>query len=90
MYDNDDSDDDGGSFGGLIGSALAELPLKLAFFLFLIYLIFHSDIFQTKIIGNISGAMGATGLTTWGTTISGLFLSMAFILLYVAVDKKII
>ncbi len=64
-------------FMNMITDAASKIQVKLFSFIFVIFLIISSDVFVTKILGNIRGAVDYKYPTNWGVIIQGLFLVVA-------------
>ena len=60
----------------IIGDILGSIPVKLLFFVYIIYILISTDVFNQRILLKFDGAVdeGTNLPTTWGHTIAGLFL----------------
>ena len=73
------------------GEAMKIISFKLLFFLFIIYILLSSDVFNEIILSNIDGAMGFGGkATTYGTIITGILLVLFVSISDVLIKKSIL
>lgn len=72
-------------FGGIIGDFLVSIPWKMAFMLFILFILISSDIFNQNILANISNAsesyVGPVP-SSKGTVVQGIALSLMYIILF--------
>lgn len=87
MVNNEDSDpivskNRGGDMGHIASGAFKKIDIKMAFFLFFIFILLNMDVFLTRVLGKIPGAVDEYRVTTttFGTILSGTFLVIAYII----------
>lgn len=68
--------------GAVVADAAMGANFKMMFAIFLIFMIITSDVFVTRVLSNISGAVDYKCATNYGTALQGMLLVM----LYVMVD----
>jgi hypothetical protein len=71
----------------ILADLIMNLPWSLALILFIIYVLLNSDIFINGVLSKINNASKNMVPTNKGTFISGLFLSIAFIIFYMLINK---
>lgn len=76
----------------VLGQALGRLPVKLLFYIFVIYLILSSDVFVKRVLYYFKGATNELGsaTTTYGTIITGILLVIFVAIIDVMIKQKII
>jgi len=71
--------------------ALLQLAgVKITVILFMLFILISSDIFISKVLGNISGAVNGRTVTSYGTIVQGIFLVLIYILGIHLVDSDIL
>lgn len=80
----------GDDFIGCFVDFIKTIPWKLAIFVFLLVIFVNSDIFYTRLLGKINGAMDGSDTTTKGECIKAGVVALAYVILYVLVDHCVI
>lgn len=79
------------SLDSVVGKAVEIVPIKLLIFIFIIYLLLSSDVFNEIILSRIDGAVGFGGKpSTYGTVLTGVALVSGIGLADVLIKKQII
>jgi hypothetical protein len=76
-----------GDFPSIIASLLLDLPWMSGIFVFIIFIILNSDVFINSVLSKIKDTTKNSVPTTKGTLISGLILSLAFIVFFAIIEK---
>lgn len=74
-------------FPSIVASLILDLPWMSGIFVFIIFIILNSDVFINNVLGKINGAAKNMVPTMKGTILSGLMLSLAFIIFYTIIEK---
>jgi len=71
---------------------MRSIPLKSAFFIFILFIIVTSDIFVKKILGKLSGTteQDMFCVTGKGAFIQGLILSLGFIGVHMLIENEVL
>jgi hypothetical protein len=78
-------------FGEILKHLIHELPVKMAFIVFMLYIILSSDVFINRVLGRIHGAIsGIDTPSTYGTVVTGLLLTLFYIIFDVLVRKEVV
>lgn len=78
-------------FGEILKHLICDLPVKMAFILFALYLILSSDVFINRVLGRMQGAIsGIDTPSTYGTVMTGLLLTLFYMIFDVLVRKQVI
>ena len=85
------SEKSGDDFLSMITDLVKKLPIKLAIFIFIIFIILKSDIYINNLLAKINGAVNYTNQTTTkGEIISGIFLVLGFLCLDIIIQYGIL
>jgi len=77
-----------GDFIGLMIDGFSSISWKKYIILFLLLIIFYSDIFIEKVISKISDSVEGTNLTTKGVVMTAMFATIAYMLISILVDME--
>lgn len=78
-------------FSGIISGLIGSVNYKLIIMLFLIFIFLSSDVFITRVLSTINGAVAfPSNPTTYGTIIQGLLLCLMYIVSDVLISREII
>lgn len=69
------------TFNDLIRSAAGSVNWRFFILLFVVFILMSTDVFEGKILTKFDGAVIDGARTMWGTTITGLFLVLACIII---------
>lgn len=76
----DITDNKGGDFITIFTDIIARIPYKMAFLLFLIFMLIISDLFQEYWLIQFKGAVEDDHVTSYGHIIQGLSLALLYII----------
>lgn len=75
----------------VVVGAMKKLPGKLLIYIFVIYLFLSSDVFITRILNNLDGAVGMSNMpTTYGTVVTGILLVLFTTVAHCLIQSKVI
>jgi hypothetical protein len=75
----------------VFGEFLSSIPYKFLFYIYIIYLLLSNDVFYTRILGKLDGAVESHGSpSTYGTIITGVLLVLFVTVIDVLIKKHII
>ena len=74
-------------FPSIIASLIIDLPWMSGIFVFIVFIMLNSDVFINSALSKISGTVKNAVPTTKGTLISGLILSLTFIIFFTIIEK---
>lgn len=74
----------------IFGNMFGHINFKLVFILFIIFLFLTSDVFISKFLGPIPGAIDYTDTTTYGTIIQGILLIIFYVIFDLLIQAKVI
>ncbi|MCW5953604.1 MAG: hypothetical protein KIT69_15220 [Propionibacteriaceae bacterium] len=81
----------GDDFLSMITDFLKNLPLKIAFFIFIIFILLRSDFFINNILAKFNGTVEYTNQTTTkGEIITGIFLILGYICIDLVIQYNIL
>jgi hypothetical protein len=86
----DKKSNDPGDFPSLFADLFMRINWKMAFFLFLIFIILTSDVFIDKALRKIPGSVNNMTSTNKGSVIQGVFLVLFFIIMDAVISSKTI
>jgi hypothetical protein len=72
----------------MIAGLVRSIPIKVALFVFLLFIFISSDLFIDWGLSYIKGAVNHRTPTTKGTLLQGLFLTLGFVIASVLVDYE--
>lgn len=80
-----------GDFAPMVIDGLSQIPFKMMFILYVLYLVFNSDIFNERVLGKIDGAIEfGSQPSSYGVAVVGLLFVIFYATFQVLSDKKII
>jgi hypothetical protein len=79
LFEDSDSSNEG-DFVSMIMDNIGKIPWKIAIILFILYIIINSDIFVNKVLSNITGTAVDGTITSKGIIVSGMILSIMYVL----------
>lgn len=81
----------GDDFLSMITDFVKKLPIKLAIFIFIIFIILKSDVYINNVLAKFNGTVNYTNQTTTkGEIISGIFLVLGFLCLDLIIQYNIL
>jgi hypothetical protein len=77
-------------FTSIILDMLMNVQYKLFGLMFIIFILLNTDVFITRVLATIQGAVDGKTATSWGTMIQGIILVIICIIVDAAIRQKII
>ena len=78
-------------FREMISGVLSEIPCKMMFILFIIYIFLSSDVFINRVVSRMDGAVNYIDtLSTYGTVLTGILQVMVYAVFDVLVKKEVV
>jgi len=74
----------------IIMDMISHVQFKFVALMFLMFIFLSSDVFINRILATFKGAVNQKTPTTYGTTLNGLFLVIAMIIIDAFIGQKII
>lgn len=80
-----------GDFGPMVIDGFSQIPYKMMVVLYVLYVVFNSDIFNERVLGKIDGAIEfGSQPSSYGVAIVGLLFVIFYAAFQVLHDKKVI
>lgn len=81
----------GGDFGPMVVDGLSQIPFKMMIILYVLYVVFNSDIFNDRVLGKMDGAIEfGSQPSSYGVAVVGLIFVIFYAAFQVLQDKGII
>lgn len=77
-------------FIGIIMNTLSSIPYKMAFLLFMIFVLIMSDIFHDYVLIQFDGAIVEGRIRSYGHVVQGVFLVLIYIIFDVLITNGVI
>jgi hypothetical protein len=73
-----------------MGGTVSFFNYKMIFFIFVFFMFLSSDVFQSTILSNFTGAIVGGELQTWGIVLQGIFLVLGYVILDILIRQGVI
>lgn len=78
-------------FGPMVIDGVSQIPFKMMVILYILYMVFNSDIFNERVLSKVDGAIEfGSQPSSYGVAIVGLLFVIFFAAFQVLHDKKVI
>lgn len=80
-----------GDFGPMVVDGLSHIPYKMMVILYVLYVVFNSDIFNDRVLGKMDGAIEfGSQPSSYGVAVVGLIFVIFYAAFQILNDKNII
>jgi len=78
-------------FGKMVVDGISQIPFKMMGILYILYLVFNSDIFNERILGKIDGAIEfGNQPSSYGVAIVGVLFIVFYATFQVMIDRSVL